>query len=313
MTASPSPATDTIANPRRILCPIDLSDFSQPALACAVALGQTYGADVTVLHVFATWLPPASLTTVPGWMMHVPEARESLANELRALLAPYAVSGVALHLQTAEGDAASEIVRCAGDLEMDLIVMGTHGRSGFDRFTLGSVAEKVVRKASCPVLTLPPGARRTPSEVAFRNILCPVDFSTYSERALDFAVSLAARVDGTVTALHVVEALDDEQELYRPDDIAELRRRQCQAAQTALQDVIATHADAQRVKELIALGRPHREILRVAADQASDLIVIGVRGRGAIDITLFGSTTNQVVRRAACPVVTIRSPGRKDQ
>jgi nucleotide-binding universal stress UspA family protein len=159
----------------------------------------------------------------------------------------------------------------------------------------------------------PPGARRTAHEVAFRNILCPMDFSRCSERALDFGISLAARVDGTVTALHVVEALDGEPELHGPEYIAEFRRRQCQVAQAALRDVIAAHAGTAKVTDLIALGRPHREILRVAAEHASDLIVVGVRGRGALDITPFGSTTNHVVRRATCPVVTIRSQPLEDR
>lgn len=82
MTASRPQATDRIANPTRILCLIDLSDFSQPALACAVALRRTFGADVTALRVFAEWLPPARLTTFPGWMIQAPEARESITNEL---------------------------------------------------------------------------------------------------------------------------------------------------------------------------------------------------------------------------------------
>jgi nucleotide-binding universal stress UspA family protein len=159
------------------------------------------------------------------------------------------------------------------------------------------------------VLTLPPGARRTP---AFHDILCPVDFSACSELALDFAVSLAARDAGTVTALHVVEALDGEQELHMAPYIAEFRRRQRQDAEAALQDRIAARAGTARITGMVGLGRPHREILRVAAEQGADLIVIGVRGRGPVDITLFGSTTNQVVRRAACPVVTIRSRPRQD-
>jgi nucleotide-binding universal stress UspA family protein len=160
MTVSPLRATDSVAKPTRILCPIDLSDFSQPALAYAVALGHTYGAAVTVLHVLATWLPPATQTTYPGWMMQVPEARDSIMNDLHALVKPFAASGVALHVRTAEGDAASEIVRYARELDTDLIVMRTHGRSGFDRFTLGSVSEKVLRKAPCLVLTLPAGVGR---------------------------------------------------------------------------------------------------------------------------------------------------------
>ena len=104
-----------------------------------------------------------------------------------------------------------------------------------------------------------------------------------------------------------------EQELHGPEYIAEFRRRQCQAAQAALRDVIAAHAGTAPVTDVVVLGRPHREILRVAEERAADLIVIGVRGRGSFDITLFGSTTNQVVRRSTCPVVTIRSQPQEDR
>lgn len=190
----------------------------------------------------------------------------------------------------------------------DLIVAGTHGRTGYDRITLGSVAEKVLRKASCPVLTLPPSAPRTPDTVCARQILCPVDFSSCSRLALGFALSVAPRADGTVTALHVVEAMDNEEEFDRPEYLAELRRRQCQMARQSVQALTASFSNgSSAIAELIGLGRPHREILRHAAERHADLIVMGVRGRGPIDLTLFGSTTNQVVRRATCPVVTVRN------
>jgi nucleotide-binding universal stress UspA family protein len=315
----------------KILCPIDLSEFSQPVLAHAVALARWYGGEVTPLHVFATWIPPASLATYPGWMMEIPEARDSITRELEALVAGASSSGPTGALRTREGDAAAEIVREAKEVRADLIVMGTHGRSGFDRFALGSVAEKVLRKAPCPVLTLPPGAPRSAGNVMFARILCPVDFSAPSHQALDMARSLAQKSHGQVTVLHVVDA-PDTQDLLAPEYIVELRRRQTESAERALHQFVADTASnsAARgldstptgapdaaptatpqpevpvvVSALVSTGTPHREILRVAGEHQADLIVLGVRGRGPIDITLFGSTTNQVVRRATCAVMTV--------
>ncbi len=307
MIASHSSSPDRIVNPRQILCAIDLSDVSAPALACAVSLGRTFGADVTALHVFDPWPPVGPLMAAREPRQPEFDARAATTHELQTMLARFAATGPAPHLQIAEGNATAEIVRHARELHADLIVMGTHGRSGFDRLALGSVAEKVLRKSPCPVLTLPPGAGPLTPEVAFRTLLCPVDFSSDSARALDFAVALASRVDGTVTALNIVDALDGDPEPQTPAYIVEFRRQQRQAAQTALLDLIATRAGAVQVTGVVALGRPHREILRVAAEQASDLIVMGVRGRGPVDLTLFGSTANQVVRRATCAVLTIRS------
>jgi nucleotide-binding universal stress UspA family protein len=291
----------------KILCPVDLSDFSKPVLAHAVALGRWYRADVTALHVFASWAPPASLATYPGWMMQVPEARESITKELRALTEPFASGGSAVPLRTSEGDASAEIVRAAADMHADLVVMGTHGRSGFDRLTLGSVTEKVLRKASCPVLTIPPNAPRTPDAVEYRRILCPTDFSECSTQALELATSLALTTRASITLLHVVETEGDESPSDQPDDVKELRRRR-DAATSRLHASIASHIEpALDVATGVALGKPHREILRAAAEHHSDVIVMGVRGRGPVDLTLFGSTTNQVVRRSTCPVITVRS------
>jgi nucleotide-binding universal stress UspA family protein len=294
-----TPADDAVrfAN---ILCPVDLSDFSTPVLAHAVALARWYHARVTALHVFAAWLPPASLATYPGWMTHVPEAREAIARELRAVVDPFAAEGVTL--TTAEGDAAAEIVRHAAETRADLIVMGTHGRSGFDRVTLGSVTEKVLRRASCPVLTLPPGSASAADAVEYRQILCPTDFSDCSHAAIDRALSLARRTGARITLLHVVETADGD------ETIDDLHRRQSDAARRAVHDAVLSRAQpADRVDEAVAIGKPYREILRAAEERHADVIVMGVRGRGPVDLTLFGSTTNQVVRRAACPVITLRA------
>lgn len=276
---------------RRILCAVDLSEFSAPVLAHGVAWAQWFGARVTALHVFDSTRPPASIE-----------------RELELVTAAFTSGDTPVTLRAAEGDPAREIVRFADELEADLIVAGTHGRSGYDRVTLGSVAEKVLRKASCPVMTLPPSAPRTPDTVLARQILCPVDFSPCARLALEFALSVAPKADGSVTALHVVEALDNEEELDRPEYIAELRRRQCQTAQQSVQELTASFGNGSgAIAQLVGLGRPHREILRHAAERHADLIVMGVRGRGPIDLTLFGSTTNHVVRRATCPVVTVRT------
>lgn len=88
--------------------------------------------------------------------------------------------------------------------------------------------------------------------------------------------------------------------------VADIRARQCEAAQQALKNVVAEQGVGIEVEELVVIGRPHEQIVSTADERQADLIVMGVRGRGAVDMTLFGSTTNQVVRRARCPVLTVR-------
>ena len=308
--ANPQLTTNRVTQIRRILCPVDFSEFSASVLAYAAAFAKLFGSDVTVLHVFATAVPPASSATYPAWLLQVPEARKSIADDLHLLLAPLVSTGVTVRTHIAEGNTAAEIVRHAADRDVDLVVMGTHGRSGFDRLTLGSVAEKVLRKSPCPVVTIPPGAARDATVVPVRQILCPTDFSTCSEQAMDFALSLAARANAAVTALHVVETIDARPELSGA--MAELQERRCDTERGYLEEINAARTDGNRITNAVTLGRPHLEILRMMEERTIDVIVMGVRGRGAVDITLFGSTTNHVVRRARCPVVTVRSESREE-
>jgi nucleotide-binding universal stress UspA family protein len=237
----------------------------------------------------------------------VQQVRDATTLQLRTQLEPFTGPARSLELRTAEGAAAAEIVRHAREWDADLLVMGTHGRSGFDRFALGSVTEKVLRKAVCPVLTLPPGAQHGNAPASYRHVLCPVDFCEGSAASLELGVALAAREGAVVTVLHVVETLGTE-EGTADVNLSTLRRLQCENARGDLEKMVAIHAKgaAVPIEQFVSAGRPHREILRWAAEQHADLIVMSTQGRGPIDLTLFGSTTNQVVRRATCPVVTVR-------
>ena len=117
--------------------------------------------------------------------------------------------GAAIECVAVEGNVAPEIVRLARELPADLIVMGTHGRTGFDRLMLGSVTERILRKAPCPVLTVP---RRAPDAVPvgpvlFKRILCAIDYSPSAMKALTYATSLAEQAGAHLTAVHVLEHL----------------------------------------------------------------------------------------------------------
>lgn len=290
---------------RRIVCAVDGSEVSASVLAWTAAFAKLFGSDVTLLHVVATAEPPAGSAGDPARLLEAPEARTSVAEELHLLLASLSSAGVPARTHVAEGGAAAEIVRHAAERDVDLVVMGTHGRSGFDRLALGSVAEKVLRKAPCPIVTVPPGATRHGTDVSVRRILCPTDFSVSSEQALDFALSLGERADAAVTALHVVETVDVRPELSGA--MADVQQRRCDTERRHLETTNAGRAGGDRITSIVTLGRPYVEILRMMDEGASDAIVMGVRGRGPVDMALFGSTTNQVVRRATCPVVTVRA------
>lgn len=301
---------------RRILCPIDFSDHSRRALDHAVAIARWYEATVTVVHVFSP-APVAAVGLGPLGsepMLVAPVDRGQLLADTRAFAETENAPGITIEAVVREGNPAAEILEQAAGMTADLLVLGTHGRSGFERLLLGSVTEKVLRKAGCPVLTVPIGLPdAVPSgPVLYKRILCPVDFSDSSLHALKYAISMAQEADGALTVLHVVA-----HEFENVDDMASILsaagmtidsfvKQREEALRRRLQEAIATAPEFCSVESSMTHGRPWREVLRVAAERQSDLIVMGVQGRGAADLWFFGSTTQHVLREASCPVLTLR-------
>ena len=299
---------------KRILCPLDFSRFSEHALEQAIALARELNASVDALHVSAVAPVAASVGIGSPIVLEPARLREAergaLEAQLRDVTFDVDTAGVEVGTTLLEGDPVASIIGRATAWPADLIVMGTHGRSGFDRLLLGSVAEKVLRRAPCPVLIVPGRAYTAKRQVSLSRILCAVDFSSASLQALDYATALAAPDGPGVTVLHAVELLADgtgmrDELLFGTAQIREDLRR---AALERLVDAIPPELRARcRVSEQVTSGRAWKEILRVAEEEQADLIVLGVTGRLTADLMLFGSTTQHVVRQATCPVLTIRA------
>jgi nucleotide-binding universal stress UspA family protein len=293
----------------QIICPVDFSESSVRALAYAAALARWYDAHLTVLHVVPTFesmqvrgdiLEPIRVVT--------PMPRERVLEEMSRSLNLAALSPRASSVADT-GDPQVTIIDQAFSKKADLIVMGTHGRRGFKRLVLGSVTEAVLRDAPCPVLTVPPHAPAAVSEaVTFKRILCPVDFSPSALQALGFALDLARQSDGRVTLMRVVEWLEEEEPRASTHfNVPEYRRYMLEDAQARLRNVVGEESRTWvEIDDVVVFGRAYREILRAAESKPADLIVMGAQGRGGIGLTLFGSTTQQVVRGATCPVLTVR-------
>jgi nucleotide-binding universal stress UspA family protein len=291
----------------RIVCPVDFSDASTRALTHAAALARWYEAQLTVLHVVPTFEPMQVRGDLGGPVQIVtPPTREQVVEEMRqslnlSALAPQA-SAVA-----ESGDPQTVIVDHAVTHEADLVVLGTHGRRGFRRLLLGSVTEAVLREAPCPVLTVPAHAAGVSEAVSFKRILCPIDFSPSSLQALGFALDLARQSDGLVTLLHVVEWLaEEETRAVAQANVLDYRSHLFDDAQRRLRELVAGEPRTWvAIDDAVVFGRAHREILNTADTTPADLIVMGAQGRGGIGLALFGSTTQQVVRGATCPVLTV--------
>ena len=294
---------------RQILCPIDFSESSIRSLGHAAALAQWYDAQLTVLHVAPTFDPVQVLGDIGAPVRVVnPVTQEEVLKEIRRVVDLAHVSPEAVVTAQA-GDASTTIVNHALTTGVDLIVMGTHGRRGFRRLLLGSVTERVLHEAPCPVLTVSPQTEGGSSDVVtFKRILCPVDFSPSALQALGFAVDLARQAGGLVTLLHVVEWLPEEEPLASAHfNVPEYRRHMRDDAEQRLRALVAEESRVwYDIDQVIVFGRAHREILRSAHAKPVDLIVMGAQGRGGLDLALFGSTTQQVVRSATCPVLTVR-------
>jgi nucleotide-binding universal stress UspA family protein len=295
----------------RILAPTDLSDVARRAVDCSLTLARFYAAEVELAYVIEPLLPgpaaPATQPTEPGTDAL---GRERLERALAELARPAQALGVPVRPVLLEGGVVSEVVARARRWPADLVVMGTHGRGGFERWVLGSVTEKVLRKAPCPVLTVPPavaGLHPSGSRL-FRRIVCPVDFSPASKGALRHALRLAAETGVELTVVHVLEWMieDDTSRRLAGFDVPEFRRHLEEDARERLRALVGKEASSpEEPRQEVVSGRSWTEILRVAEERGADLVVMGVRGRSPVDLAIFGSTTDHVVRSARCPVLVV--------
>lgn len=294
----------------RILCPIDFSEFSLDALRHGLALAQWYSAQVTLFHVYQV-SQPLQVERPPGGVpVFVDVNPNQMAEEVRQFCAPLVgPSGQHVEVVVRPGDAAREIREEAERMPPDLLVLGTHGRSGFERLFLGSVTEKVLRSTRVPVLTIPPPVRE-PGSPLYKTILCPLEFSPASIRALEYALSLAREADARLILLHVIEnVLDDGgPQTLGHLTVSEYYPQLEQHASTRLRTVVPDEARIWASPEQrVVKGRAHQEILKVVADEHVDLVVMGVQGKSVVDRLVFGSTTHRVIREAGCPVLTLHS------
>ena len=197
---------------KRILCPVDFSEFSRHALDEAIAIAHLYDACVTGLHVFPEAIAADPFSGLPEFQPFrlTDRHRAHLLEHLKTFATSEGAESRRMDFAIREGvDIHAEILEAADQMKPDLIVMGTHGRSGFQHLMLGSVAEKVLHGASCPVLTVP---RKAPEAVSagpapFTRILCGIDFSDCSLAALEYATSLASQSGAHLDVLSVVQLI----------------------------------------------------------------------------------------------------------
>ena len=298
----------------RILCPVDFSEPSLRALRHAVAFADWYESGLTALYVNPT-LPieggaDVGTFAVGSTATAVMEARTiAVAQDLRGFVKRAAGDRPVDVEVEAEPGIAEVIVARASSLPADLIVMGTHGRTGIKRLLLGSVAERVLRTAPCPVMVVPPHDAVPTETVSFKHIVCAIDFSDSSLAALRWGLSLAQETDAYLSLLHTIEVPPELRgsAVLTDEEVDELNASARADALNRLRSLIPPQAVGFcSIDTATATGEAAHAILRFAAEQKADLIVMGAQGHGAIDRFIFGSKTRDVIGAATCPVLTVR-------
>jgi nucleotide-binding universal stress UspA family protein len=288
-----------------IVCPIDFSEFSIRAYDYALSLAEHYRAKLVAQHIVElSRYPYAEYVAAQGNYAEFCRAlREAGKEKLREFVKNHTHDQIEPELAVHEGTAPDSILSFAQERNADLIVMGTHGRRGYDRMVLGSVTNRVMRTAPCPVVAIskPPHESTAAGQERHRvhhlnRILFCTDFSENSERALNYAISAAAEYNSELTLLHVLEGTPTSSKMQ-------------EAIATTTQQldklIPEERRKALKIKTAVRIGKPYQEIIQVALEAQIDLVVMGVHGRGALDLAVFGSTTNRVVQLGPCPVLAV--------
>jgi nucleotide-binding universal stress UspA family protein len=308
----------TASRPRRfsrILVPIDFSRPSLKAIPYALAISRQFGGDAHLLHVTdVTQQPPPSLLTLP--LLPQAELNRRFMKLLQALALKYRTDGNLSALESRTGIAYEEICAVARDLKADLIVVATHGYTGYKRMVLGSTAERVVQHSPCPALVVCQHIRHwngsidrcTRTGFELTKILVPTDFSECSQAAFDYGLQLARDFNAELRLVHVINPhaypFGDK---YAALDPAQLIRETEEAAQKQMRSIAAKSKARYSVR--VIHGSPAIQICN-AANEDVDLLVISTHGRTGLGHILIGSVAEHVVRYAHCPVLVIPSrPG----
>jgi len=281
-----------------------LTDFSEPselAIPFAVALAREYDAKVHALHVLVPIpLAYASPETVGSAIEGMEEGAQAEMQRLDSQLA-----GVT-HETSVVRDASvwSSIERAITDRDINLVVLGTHGRTGAAKLLLGSVAEDIFRRATVPVLTIGPSVRTGAHRGGhFHRVLFATDFSREAQGAAPYAISIAEENQAKLLLLHVMrDPADRKSAQSKPESVANIMHE--------LYEIVPPTAENWcRPEATVRFGAPADKILEAARELDADLIVLGVRDPGkriGAATHLERATAHKVVARAACPVLTIR-------
>jgi nucleotide-binding universal stress UspA family protein len=296
-----------VARLKRILCATDLSAASTPAWAFAQRLAAATKVDLVLVHAVPLIPPPIEGSVAPGTYERVVEEGRTRALSACDELAESArTRGLAVTVHLAEGPAGPRILDAAERESADLVVLGTHGRTGLNRLLAGSVAEHVVQLSGRPVITVRP--LPTPASLPDRpvaRILYATDFSPASRRAWPWAHAIAERTGAEVDVLHVLLEVVPDRHLD-PAFLAQAAERIRRDAQESAESLLGSWGlPRDRVRVHFTHGVEADAIAHWAASAGADLIVMGTHGRTGLLRLALGSVARRILHTAPCPVLTV--------
>lgn len=288
---------------KRILVATDFSDFSDRAVEWALLFAESYQASLTLVNsIVINGEFMALESTITKFASYIVTATEHSRQRFKPYLEKAARKGIEVDYKilTEIQSAADSILKYIRDSNYDLVVLGTHGRSGFKKWIFGSVSAKIVKLSPIPVLTV----HLSHLKPAINKILVPTDFSEHSTKAMDFAIPLARKFKSGIEFLHVVD-----QEIHPAHDTAsmklllkadpDLKERSIQL----LNEFVEYHGE--KAIYAVTEGRGYREIVHYAQNNPVDLIVMSTRRLTGLKHLFIGSTTERVAQLAPCPVLTV--------
>jgi nucleotide-binding universal stress UspA family protein len=284
----------------KILCPVDFFPASLRAFDYALGMAANYGAGIHILHVVAPIIPsayngPLSLGTLTAEVIAQSEA------SLEGLKKKGLDAGITVDAQVVEGDIDAQIIHTVRSARADLVIMGTHGRRGFQRWLMGSVTERMMRTCPVPLLLTESAPKKRAGAPRLRHLLLTTDFSRGTDNAVRYAFSIANRNQARVTFLHVVDDLSAPLGGKRTQQLLlDIRQR--------LEDLVPSDPELQcEVVARVETGEPHATIVKIMEKEKVGLVVMNIHGKNLLDRASIGSTAERVVRFAGdkCPVLLI--------
>jgi len=288
-----------------ILCPVDFSEFSAAAYRYALSLAEHYKTNLVVLHaVELRKYPYADYAAAAGDFASFCKALcEGGSVKLHEFLKKHSRAETDVRCVVDQGNASDLILSFAQAHNVELIVMGSHGRRGLDRLVLGSTTDRVMRRASCPVLVVSDESHNVMTtgpegQHHLSRILYCTDFSSNSARALDYAISVTEEYGAELTMLHVTEGHPD------PVSAQALLAAHTQQLHKLVPESKHKHL---KLKTVVRFGKPYQEIVQQARDSQTSIITMTARGGDALDRAVFGSTTYRVIQLGPCPVLAVHT------